>query len=355
VGRAAVRILHLEARDDAGELTRLLARARSVAADDLAARFRAAGAEDVRIESGPPDDLSFGARLESVVGALEPGAGLVLLGSGSIVLATADDLRGLIDTAASGDRRALTNNRYSSDVLAVGATAVLTGLADLRGDNELPRRLAEARVPVDELPDRDRLGVDLDSPVDLEVLRRHPDCPASLAELARSMSHRFARVAGTLDELAQLAANPGAELLLTGRLSAATLARLEEGTACRIRALIEERGLRTATRGQRPPASALGLLLDRDGPEDIGSLVARLADGAIVDTRVLLAHRHGADERAWPAAEDRFASDLLLPDRVRDPWLQQLTLHAWSHQVPIALGAHSLVGPGLSLALGLRT
>ena len=69
---------------------------------------------------------------------------------------------------------------------------------------------------------------------------------------------------------------------------------------------------------------------------------------------MLLAHRHGADERAWPSAEDRFASDLLQADRVRDPWLQQLTLHAWSDAVPIALGAHSLVGPGLGLALGLE-
>lgn len=82
-------------------------------------------------------------------------------------------------------------------------------------------------------------------------------------------------------------------------------------------------------------------------------LVGRLADGALIDTRVLLAHRHGADESGWPSAEDRFASDLLLGDRVRDPWLQQLTLHAWSHVVPIALGGHTLVGPGLPLALRL--
>lgn len=82
-------------------------------------------------------------------------------------------------------------------------------------------------------------------------------------------------------------------------------------------------------------------------------LVSRLADGAIIDTRVLLAHRHGPDEAVWPSPEDRFASDLLLADRIRDLWLQQLTLHAWAHPVPIALGGHSLVGPGLGLTLGI--
>jgi hypothetical protein len=67
---------------------------------------------------------------------------------------------------------------------------------------------------------------------------------------------------------------------------------------------------------------------------------------------VLLAHRLGASERAWPSTEDRFASDLLLPDRVRDPWLRALTQAAVDAPVPILLGGHSLVGPGLRLALG---
>jgi hypothetical protein len=169
------------------------------------------------------------------------------------------------------------------------------------------------------------------------------------------MAHRLERVAEAFDELAEIARDPRRELLVAGRLSAAGLRELEERTACRVRALVEERGLRTAAAGQqRPAASVLGMLLDRDGPGEIGMLVARLADGAIIDTRVLLAHRLGAEEAGWPSPEDRFASDLLLADRVRDPWLQQLTLHAWSHAVPIALGAHTLVGPGLPLALGLR-
>ena len=50
-------------------------------------------------------------------------------------------------------------------------------------------------------------------------------------------------------------------------------------------------------RRPRPPASVLGALIDRDGPEAFGATVARLGDGALVDTRVLLAHRLGADER----------------------------------------------------------
>ena len=352
--RAAVRILHPDPMDDAGELSLLLGRARALVGEDLTNRFIRLGADDSDVRGGPPDGISFGERLRGLAGELAHGTGLVVLGSGSIPLATDDDLRALLATASSGHRRALTNNRYSSDVIAVGDVAILATVPELPSDNSLPRWLeAEAGVRVDELPDRDRLGLDLDSPLDLELLRRHPACSKPLADLARSMAHRLARVAEALDELSALARDPRAELLVAGRLTSGGLRTLEERTACRIRAFVEERGLRTATPRQRPPAAALGLLLDREGPEEIGALVTRLADGAIIDSRVLLAHRLGADETRWPCPEDRYASDLLLADRVRDPWLRQLTLHAWSHEAPIAVGAHSLLGPGLSLALGL--
>ena len=64
-----------------------------------------------------------------------------------------------------------------------------------------------------------------------------------------------------------------------------------------------------------------------------------------------MAHRLGADEGAWPTAEDRFASDLLLADRIDDPWLRELTAAARDATIPILLGGHGLVGPGVRLAL----
>jgi len=350
----AVRILHPEPGEHAGELTRLVSRARSIAADGLARRFASIGVDDVRIISGPPDGRSFGDRLRGLAADVGSGAGLIVLGSGSIPLATDEDATLLVEVAGTGEPRALTNNRYSSDVVSIGDAAILARVPDLPADNALPRWLESvAGVAVEELPDRARLGLDIDSPLDLELLRRDPRCPPALAKLAKSMAHRLEGAAQAFDELGGIAGNPRRELLVAGRLSATALRELEVRTACRIRALVEERGLRASAAGQRPPASALGLLLDRDGPGEIGKLVARLADGAIIDTRVLLAHRLGADEAAWPSPEDRYAADLLLADRVRDPWLQQLTLHAWAHAVPIALGGHSLVGPGLGLALGI--
>ncbi|MFN8629360.1 MAG: hypothetical protein U0838_03290 [Chloroflexota bacterium] len=146
--------------------------------------------------------------------------------------------------------------------------------------------------------------------------------------------------------------------MIAGRFSSADLRWAERHTRSRTRALVEERGLRTALAGalvgrpnRRPPRTVLGELLERDGPGSLGRHVAALADGALLDSRVLMAHRAGPDERAWPKPEDRYASDLLLADRIADPWLAELTSSAAAAPVPILLGGHALVGPGARLAL----
>ena len=64
---------------------------------------------------------------------------------------------------------------------------------------------------------------------------------------------------------------------------------------------------------------------------------------------MLLAHRLGLNEAAWPSPEDRFGSDLLQADSIVDPWLAELTAAAAAAPIPVLLGGHSLVGPGIRL------
>jgi hypothetical protein len=342
-----VTIMHLETPPDAGPLTRATAAARMDVAERHRTGFLSAGATHARLLTRGPDGRGFGAQLREVAAGVGEG-GLVILGSGAIPLATAADRRRFVAAAASATPRALTNNRFSSDVVAIArARSVLAYVPDLAADNALPRWLDEvAAIPVGDLRSRRRLGIDIDGPLDLILLggrwaTRLPDDATSRVE---------AVIAGARS----VTEDAGAELVLAGRVSAANLAWLESRTSSRTRALVEERGLRTRRPDQRPAASVLGVLLDRDGPTSLGDHLARLGDAAIVDSRVLLAHRFGADEAGWPAAEDRFASDLLLADRIVDPWLRALTAAAVDAPIPVLLGGHTLVGPGLPLALGRR-
>ena len=345
--RVAALILHGRPEPGSGPLTEAFAAIRRRHADTLAERFVRAGADDVRIVDQPGDERPFGARLRDAAGlaAWAGGAGgLIVLGSGSVPLARIADLAPFVSTAGGAAGRALANNRYSADLVAIAGWsrfAELPGLTDLSADNVLPRWLAEhAGFAVDDLRRRWRLQVDLDSPLDVLLIGSRD---VAGIETGPARSALAAAQAASRD--------PTRELVVGGRASAAGLAWLERSTASRTRALIEERGFRTRPDGQRPARSSLGLLLDRDGPQALGAILSELGDAALIDTRVLLAHRFGTDERAWPVAEDRFASDLLLPERIVDPWLRALTAAARGAPIPIVLGGHSLVGPGLRLAL----
>jgi hypothetical protein len=343
-------ILHPEPGADAGPLERWVAAERARLAERHRTAFVEAGAASARIVSGPPDDLPFGARLRWIVRDAARGSGVVVLGSGAVPMATAADRRAFVEVAATDAPVALANNRYSADIVAVACAERLLGLPDLPADNALPRWLDEvAGFEVRDLRRRWRLAFDIDGPLELVLLQRRPD-------------HKGVDLASVLERLAQVAAvaaDRRAELVVAGRVSTATLGWLERDVAARVRALVEERGLRAASvlaRAEavppgRPPASVLGLLLERDGPGSLGPHLERLGEAAVVDSRVLLAHRFGTDERGWPRAEDRFASDLLLADRVRHPWLRELTESAVAARIPILLGGHSVVGPGLRLAL----
>ena len=347
-------IFHAEPAPSAGPLEGWVSAERSVLAEEHRRAFEAAGADEATIVAGAPDGKSFGARLRDAVRTVKH-HGVVVLGSGSTPLATMADRRAFVEAAAADDIRALTNNRYSGDIVAVARAGVLAELPDLASDNALPRWLSEVKgYRVGERPAW-RLRLDIDDPLDLVLLSaargRHRRDGATATNTGR--------VEEALAAVAAVAREPSAELVVAGRTSATTIRWLERHTAARVRALIEERGLRASdpqasaapSVRRRPPASVLGALLDRDGPDALGATVARLGDAALIDTRVLLAHRLGADDRAWPKAEDRYASDLLLHDRIDDPWLRDLTRAAADALVPIVLGGHTLVGPGLRVAL----
>ncbi len=359
----SVRILHPEPGSSAGPIERWVATARAELAERHRVAFLDAGAIDAAILSGPPDDTPFGARLREIVRVVLP-AGLVILGSGAIPLASPRDYGDLVATAGVDGRVALANNRFSADVIAIARAEALARVPDLPGDNALPRWLAEvAGFTVRDLRSRWRLALDIDGPLELVLLGRREAAGVDLEPIRTR-----------IDAARSVVADRRAELTVAGRVSVRTLGWLERGIPARVRAIVEERGLRAASRlaqqraterpadetdgtdgtTQRPAASLLGALLERDGPAALGRELARLGEAAIVDSRVLLAHRFGADEAAWPRPEDRFASDLLLPERIVDPWLRELTQAALHAPIPILLGGHSLVDPGLRLLLGRR-
>lgn len=279
-------------------------------------------------------------------------------GAGALALLGDDDLDALVSPPAG---EAVANNRFSTDAFVVAGDSAalrraLDALADSPTDNGAARHLEEAGFAVRDLASRPWSRFDVDTPLDLALLRLATRLPGArpLDGLLRSWLE-MARLPGDealevpqLARIGEVIRNRGAELVVAGRVPAAAWAYLEAQTACRVRCFIEERGMRAAHGGR--PRSLLAAVLRRGTPSDLVTELGALGDAVILDTRVLMASLAGSSEAEhWPPEEERFASDFGRAEPIATPWLRELVVAASESRVPFLFGGHALVSDGLRL------
>jgi hypothetical protein len=332
-------------------------------AAELSQRLAAQGAAVARLPAKPPqpdgafrwgrwfaaaaaDALAAAGGTLDAIGYASPGA---------LALADETSLDTLLSPVAG---EVVANNRYSADAFVVAGDldAALAALRTAESDNGAVRRLEEAGFRSRDLRGRPWSRFDVDTPLDLALLRLATRLPGTravdhsvrgLGEMARLPDGRALEVPH-LEAIGAVLRDQRGELLVAGRVPAATLTYLESETACRVRAFVEERGMRAA-RGPGP-RSLLAAWAQRLGPADLVGELASLADAVIVDSRVVMAALAGsADAASWPPPEERFASDFSDVQRVGTPWLRELTEAAANASVPVLLGGHALVSDGLQL------
>ncbi len=201
---------------------------------------------------------------------------------------------------------------------------------------------------------------DVDTTLDLALLRLATRLPGTrpldgslrgFLEMARLPGDRSLEVPH-LERIGEVIRDRSAELVVAGRVPPSTWQELETETACRVRCLVEERGMRSARDPDSHPRSILAALMARSSPADLIAELARLGDAVVLDTRVLMASVAGSsDASAWPPDEERFASDFGDHGRVATPWLRELTEAASGASVPFLFGGHALVSDGLRLII----
>lgn len=277
------------------------------------------------------------------------------VGAGALALLQDDALDALLSPIAG---EVVTNNRFSSDafVIAGDLRAALGVLAGLGADNGAPRALEAAGFAVRDLSGAPWTRFDVDTPLDLALLRLATRISGTRAlDPAISAFLEGAQLPGgrpleipRLEDLLAVLRNRNAELVVAGRVPSSAFAYLEEQAACRVRLFIEERGMRAAP-ANRPRSLLADWVTEHGGASLIGHLAA-LGDAVIVDTRVLMAAlADSSDPAAWHAPEERYASDFGDPAPIATPWLRDLTTAAASASVPFLLGAHTLVSDGLRI------
>ncbi|HET7685035.1 MAG TPA: hypothetical protein VFM19_01360 [Candidatus Limnocylindria bacterium] len=295
---------------------------------------------------------------EALDGAAGPVDALGYAGAGALALLSDVALDQLLSPLPG---EVVGNNRFSADAFVVAGDLprALAALEACPTDNAAVRALEAAGFAARGLRRVRWSRFDVDTPLDLALLRTAATIPG--ARRPSEAVVRFLAMAQLpggrglevphLDALGAVLRDRDAELVVAGRVPAAALAFLESETACRTRAFVEERGMRSAREGE--PRSLLASLMDRTSPAELIGELTALGDAVVLDTRVLMAARGGsADAATWPPEEERFASDFGDHARVATPWLGELTRAAAAASVPVLLGGHALVSDGLRILTG---
>jgi hypothetical protein len=287
------------------------------------------------------ESFTFGARLARLVEQYRVEKAFYM-GGGAGALLSVDEMRSICDRLAQSDQILIPNNYWSSDFVAFAPGRSMAGLPPLNTDNNLAHLLRTLRnLPVAPLARTVGTQFDVDTPTDVLLLRYGN----ALGRHTRAFLDTVHADIGHIERLLPHLTKRESELFVFGRVATEVWRYFETQIACRTRLLSEERGLVASGREARGEArSILGYLFDAQGSARAFELLHELCTAALIDLRVLLAHR-----RLNLPAADRFNADLFRADAIRDPWLRAFTEAAMQAPVPVILGGHSLVCGGLYL------
>jgi len=266
---------------------------------------------------------------------------LFYFGGGSAPLLDDPTLGTLLEKVAYSDECIFTNNQFASDWAGVvPAQSLVDHCERLPLDNMLGWVLStEARLPLFTLSASTASRLDIDTPTDLMVLGMHPETKPQLNDYLTQLALDTSK----LDALMEVLARPASQVLIAGRLGPDPWRAINQVTRSWIRVISEERGMVSSGRLDRGEVySFLGAHIDAIGLQPFFRKLSQQVEAALIDTRVILAHRG-----LWPVDDDRFNSDLGLFDHIKDPWLQKFTMGATEAPIPIIFGGHGLLSGDL--------
>lgn len=288
----------------------------------------------------PPGTIHLGQTLSDIVSQYSLQS-LLYFGGGSAPLLEDEELVEIIDLMTSAEGVVVTNNQFASDWAGVMPASIISKWSErLPQDNMLGWVLStEAGLALHTSSPSASSRLDIDTPADLLTLRLHPGTKKCL----RQILHSLPLDTGRMEAVLAILSRPASQVLIAGRLGPEPWRALNQVTHCWLRVVSEERGMVSSGRLARGTVySILADYLQQVGIQQFVDTLAEQVQAAIIDSRVMMAH-HGR----WPPKDDRFASDLGLVERIKDPWLREFTGVIEGARIPILLGGHGLLSGDL--------
>ncbi len=304
---------------------------------DLAQQATSRGATAQLIDETP---FHFGRVLKSVID--EHGLERVIyLGGGAMPLLDRSDWQSIARCLKTQDDVVVVNNVQSADLVAFSPSSALDEIDLPEADNLLGWLLREHGLRRILIPNSARANFDLDTPTDIEILKLQttvPLGPNTTREL-KMLDWDTSRLETAWARMAV----PYTEIALIGRVGPPVISIVNAALRCRVRVFSEERGMKALGREEDGKVvSLLGHFLDSVGPEAFFRHLADVAEVAMLDSRVLMAHWKEPQTSA-----DRFYSDLGLPDLVENERLREFTQAYLEASIPVVCGGHNLISGGL--------
>lgn len=286
--------------------------------------------------------FSFGQSLRSIINKYNIKRPCYI--GGSFPLLSTKELDWISDLLFSQENCIISNNFYSSDMIAFTPGLSINKVELPDKDNPLARLLAEQAglrfIPMSRSVSNQ---FDIDTPTDLMLMRLLPDCGGRLQLYLKSLNLDNSRLKKAMSYFL----DNRAEVIIAGRVNSYVWSRLESRTQCRIRLWAEERGMKSEERLENQKARSLaGFLLEKIDFRSFFKALAEMADAAFIDSRVLFAHFNLSESQ-----KDRFCSDLGMVQGIENEFVREFTRAAWAAPIPVVLGGHSLVSGGMLLLL----
>lgn len=304
----------------------------------LAGMARDAGAEFI-LNRQHPRSFHFGQELKKLILDRNLKKVFYLSGAGC-PLVTAAELEQICRKLAGSAKLLYANNVQSADIVAFTVPDNFAGLELPGMDNSLAMTLRDrGGLELELMPQTLGLLFDLDTPADALVLGAGPFAGPRARAALDALALDYSR----LEKAKAVLGASYRDVALIGRVGAPVIERLNAVLKLRLRVFSEERGMKALGRLESGAViSLLGLLIEQAGLESFFEHLARVAQCAFIDSRVLFAHfKYNFTDR------ERYLSDLGLWEQLEHPWLKKFTRLAVECPIPVLLGGHSLVAGSL--------
>ncbi len=287
-----------------------------------------------------PGRFHFGRRLREVIVSHDI-ENVIYMGGAAAPLLTSREFGDIAQSLKRERNLVIMNNVQSADLVAFSPARAIDEVEPPDKDNPLGNLLREIGLRRVLIPNSGRVNFDLDTPTDILILGMHPGCGRRAKKAIDDL--KWSR--DGIDSAFQVLRDQSREVAVIGRVGPAVIQYINANMVHRMRVFSEERGMKALGREDRGEVkSLLGFMVQELGPKAFFSYLAKTADVAFIDTRVIFGHL-----RKQLSDWDRFQSDLGRYELVQDDWTREFTRCAQEAGIPVVLGGHSLVAAGLWL------